>query len=310
MTLVAHSDQIPCIMSIGNEVSALPLKTFLDNENIMRLPNIITLCFPLLILFSTNTSLAKESDWMFIIPDNIQKKNRNNYAERSYIVFSYFLNRSLELGGKEDFEAVTQRVRNRIFWKQSRRKKNLFVDAFHRSYPTLKHYQLPDEVPHMVLLIPYLESLWHSKAGNPRKDYGYWQLLNSIVKEIKELPTTPHYLRSMSINRIRTHHKYSTRVALLHLRRYYFYFNKVANFSKTDAWLLSITSYNWGSGNVKRLLQKMKREGIELNFSNFYHTLYQKQSLNPEDRSLRSAVEYLPHLWNISQVIRAKKHYR
>ena len=266
--------------------------------------NSITLLFLLFTLFIAAPISAKNSDWDFIIPDDIQKDSRADYIERSHIVFRYFLNNSLSTKGGDDFESVIKRVKNRIFWKQNKQKQNLFVDAFYRSYPQIKHYQLPSDVPHMVLLIPYLESLWRAKAGDPSKDYGYWQLLTAIVKEIKELPSTPAYLKKLSINKIRSHHKLSTTVALIHLKRYYFYFHHVSGFTKTDAWLLSIVSYNWGSGNVRRMLRKMKRKGIELNFSNFYHYLYQTQKMNKDNRSLRSAVEYLPHLWNIAQVIR------
>ncbi len=269
----------------------------------MQLFTNYSLFFLLLIVFFASTASAKDSDWAFVIPENLQKPSRDYYAERMQVLFNYFVNESLRTSGKEDFEKVTKRVKNRIFWKTDKQKKNVFLDAFHRSYPQVKHYKLPTEIPQIVLLLPYLESLWRSTAGKPSKDYGYWQLLSSIVKEIRTLPTTPAYLRKMSVNKIRTHHQYSTTVALLHLRRYYFYFNKIAGFSKTDSWMFSMLAYNWGSGNVRRLLVKMKKKKIKLNFSNFYHYLYQKHKKNKKDRSLRSAVEYLPHLWNIAQVI-------
>lgn len=272
----------------------------------MQQLNNITLFLLLSALLVVNPISAKDSDWSFIIPNEIQKDSRADYAERSHVVFQYFLNNSLRSKGKKDFESVIERVENRIFWKQNEKKQNLFVDAFHRSYPQIKHYSLPSDVPHMVLLIPYLESLWLAEAGDPSKDYGYWQLLNAVVEEIKELPSTPTYLKELSINKIRSHHKLSTTVALIHLKRYYFYFHSISGFSKTDAWLLSITSYNWGSGNVRRMLHQMKKKEIKLSFSSFYHYLYQKQKLDKDNRSLRSAVEYLPHLWNIAQVIRVK----
>lgn len=262
-----------------------------------------SLFFLLLTFFLANTAFAKTSDWAFVIPDTIQQSSRDHYAERMEVLFSHFVEESLRSRGQKDFEKVTKRVRNRIFWKTGKQQKNVFLDAFHRSYPKVKHYKLPKDIPQIVLLIPYLESLWQAKAGKPSKDYGYWQLLNSVVHEIKELPTTPVYLKKMSINKIRTHHKFSTTVALLHLRRYYFYFHKIKGFSKTDSWMFSMLAYNWGSGNVRRLLIKMKRNNIALNFSNFYHYLYKKHKANKQDRSLRAAVEYLPHLWNIAQVI-------
>ncbi|MCK5918071.1 MAG: transglycosylase SLT domain-containing protein [Cocleimonas sp.] len=273
----------------------------------MQKSNIFPFFLLISLLFFTHPVSASESDWDFIIPDEIKKTTRANYAERAHIVFSYFLNESLRSKGKKDFKAVTKRVRNRIFWKKNKRKKNLFVDAYERSYPKVKRYKLPADIPHMILLIPYLESLWQAKAGDPSKDYGYWQLLTSIVKEIKELSTTPDYLKKFSINKLRSRHKLSTKIALIHLKRYYFYFRHVVKVSKTDAWLFSIVAYNWGSGNVRRMLRKMKRKKITLNFSNFYHYLYSKHKVDKDNKSLRTAVEYLPHLWNIAQVIRVKK---
>lgn len=277
-----------------------------DTFQIMRQTTIKTLFFIFVTLFFINTASAKKSDWAFIVPDKIKKNTRDHYAERAHVVFKYFLKKSLRSDGKKDFEKVIKRVRNRIFWKLDKKKKNVFIDAFHRSYPIVKRYKLPAKVPQMILLIPYLESLWRAKAGKPSRDYGYWQLLRSIVAEIKKLPTTPAYLKKMNINKIRSQHKASTAVALLHLRRYYFYFHHIAKFKKTDAWMFSMLSYNWGAGNVKRLLIKMKKKKIKLNFSNFYHYLYQKHQANKDDRSLKTAVDYLPHLWNISQVIREK----
>ncbi|MCK5895336.1 MAG: transglycosylase SLT domain-containing protein [Cocleimonas sp.] len=273
----------------------------------MLRPFISSFFMLLLSLFLINTASAKTSEWAFIIPDKAQQMRRADYADRMHYVFVYFLKKSLHSEGAKDFDRVINRVRNRIFWKLDKNKKNLFVDAFHRSYPFVKKYKLPAKVPSIVLLLPYLESLWRAKAGEPSKDYGYWQLLRAIVKEIKTLPSTPAYLKKMSIDTIRSDHKLSTSVALIHLQRYYFYFKNIAGFSKTDSWLFSLLSYNWGVGNVKRLLVEMKKKKIKRDFSNFYHYLYQKDKASKKIRSLRSAVEYLPHLWNIGQVIRVKK---
>ena len=259
--------------------------------------------FLLILLLSQNAN-AQTSDWDFIIPDKIQSPSRAHYIERNYYLFRYFLNNSLRSQGQKDFEKVIDRVRRRIFWKLDKHKKNVFVDAFERSYPQIKHYQLPKNTPQIILLIPYIESLWRAKAGSPEKDYGYWQLLGSIVEEIKALPSTSPYLKQFSIDKIRSHHLLSTRVALLHLQRYYFYFHHNRGFNKTDAWLFTMLAYNWGSGNVRRLLAEMKHKKIKQNFSSFYHYLYQQQAKDKDNRSLRSAVEYLPHLWNILLVIR------
>jgi len=266
--------------------------------------NISRFFFFLMLFFLFNSSFAKSSDWDFLIPDRLQKNTRTHYVERLDVLFSYFLRKSLRDGGQKDFLRVIKHVKKRIFWKLDKNKKNVFVDAYQRSYPIVKHYKLPAKIPTFILLIPYIESLWRAKAGDPSKDYGYWQLIPSIVKEIKKLPTTPTYLKKKGINTIRSNHKLSTTVALIHLQRYYFYFHSIAKFNKTDAWLFSMLSYNWGVGNVKRMLIKMKKKKITLNFSNFYHYLYQRYKRKKTTRSLRSAVEYLPHLWNILQVIR------
>jgi hypothetical protein len=262
--------------------------------------------FFLVLFFLFNNLVAKQSDWDFVIPDRLQKPTRSYYAQRLDVLFAYFLRESLTGAGEKDFLNVTKSVRNRIFWKQNKDKQNVFIDAFDRSYPIIKHYKLPEKVPAFILLIPYIESLWRAKAGHPAKDYGYWQLIPSIVIEIKKLPSTPAYLKKKGINSIRSNHKLSTAVALIHLQRYYFYFHHVAKFNKIDAWLFSMISYNWGVGNVKRTLLKMKKDKLSLSFSTFYHHLYQRYKKKKTSRSLRSAVEYLPHLWNILQVIRQR----
>jgi hypothetical protein len=246
---------------------------------------------------------ATEPDWLSVIPKKLKKTTRANFAERRYLLFKHFIAKSLRTRGKKDFRNISKKMRNKIFWK-GRRKKNIYLDAYHRSYPSIKRIDMRPDIPEIVLLIPYLESLWHSKSGKPAADYGYWQLVLSIVEEIQQLETTPHYLKKASPNKIRSSASLSTQVALLHLRRYYFYFAKVANYTETDAWLFAIVSYNWGAGNVKRMLAKMKRKGIKRNFSNFYHYLYRTHRRNTDDRSLKAAVEYLPSLWNIAKIIR------
>ena len=93
--------------------------------------------------------------------------------------------------------------------------------------------------------------------------------------------------------------------ALVHLRRYYFYFSKVAGYPESDAWLFTFTSFNWGAGNVKRMLVEMQRKGIKADFSNFYDYLYNTYQKNKGDRSMKAAVEYVPSLWNIAQLLKS-----
>lgn len=245
---------------------------------------------------------ADTAHWSHIIHDDLKKPSLHNFAERNYLLFQHFLNASLRQQGKKDFFTVTKRAKNNIYW-QGHKGRNIYVEAFKRSYPIVQKLDRQD-MPEILFLIPYLESLWQSKSGQPATDYGYWQLVRPIVKEIQALPNTPKRIKNTHPNKIRSDAKLSTQVALIHLRRYYFYFAKVAKYTETDAWLFSIVSYNWGAGNVKRMLAKMKQKGIQVNFSNFYHTLYQSHLKHKQDKSLKAAVEYVPNLWNIANVIR------
>ncbi|MCK5896770.1 MAG: transglycosylase SLT domain-containing protein [Cocleimonas sp.] len=263
---------------------------------------LLVLCLASLFFINVSSVQANDPEWLSVVPKHFKKTTRTNLAERRYLLFKHFMSKSLRSKGKKDFLKVSKKMKNNIFWK-GRRKKNIYLDAYHRSYPSIKRMKIRADIPEIVLLIPYLESLWHPKRGDPAADYGYWQLVLSIVEEIQALDTSPEVIKKASPDTIRSSAKLSTTVALLHLRRYYFYFAHVEYYTETDAWLLAMVSYNWGAGNVRRMLAKMERKGIESNFSNFYHYLYTQQQQNKKDRSLKAAVEYLPSLWNIAKII-------
>lgn len=246
---------------------------------------------------------ADQPKWSLVIHDDLKKPSLKNFSERNYILFQHFINSSLKTSGKQDFQTISKQVKNNIFWK-GHKGKNIYIDAFKRSYPIVKNFDKRADIPEIVFLIPYLESLWHSKSGKTSADYGYWQLVRNIVEEIQELPTTPNNIKKAHPDTIRSNPKLSTEVALLHLRRYYFHFAKVAKYSETDAWLFSMLSYNWGAGNVKRMLAEMQKKKIPTNFSSFYHYLYKKHLAHKNNKSMKAAVEYLPSLWNIAKVIR------
>ncbi|MGV6810342.1 MAG: transglycosylase SLT domain-containing protein [bacterium] len=244
---------------------------------------------------------ATPPSWQLVV----HKQTSNNLqaaATRPKLLFDHFLKKSLHGSGKQVFFKQTKRTKNKISWS-GKSGKNHYNQAFRRAYPTLKDYTSGD-FPEIVFLIPYMESLWRSKGGKPSADYGYWQLVPEVVKEIQTLDYVPKTLKAANINTIRSNPNLSTQLALIHLRRYYFYFAKVAKFSETDAWLLTIQSYNWGAGNVKRLLAEMEKQKIKQDFANFYHFLYQKQIKNPSDKSLKAAVNYLPSLYNIAVLIK------
>ena len=260
----------------------------------------LTLLFTSLFFFTPIK--ADTVHWSHIIHNDLKKPSLHNFAERNHLLFQYFLDTSLHKQGRKDFFTVSKQAKNNIYWKGNKRK-NIYIEAFKRSYPIVKKLDRQN-MPEILFLIPYLESLWHPKSGQPSTDYGYWQLVRPIVEEIQALPTTPRLIKETHPNKIRSDANLSTKVALIHLRRYYFYFAKVAKHSETDAWLFSIVAYNWGAGNVKRLLAEMEKKKIETNFSNFYHRLYQKHLKHKADKSLKAAVEYVPNLWNIANIIR------
>ena len=256
-----------------------------------------------LLLLNTSFALAEPTLWSLVIHKDLQEKSSKNFAERNHLLFSHFIENSLQQEGEQDFLRVVKQVKNTIFWTGNH-SKNIYIDAFQRSYPAIRQLKRQDNIPEIVFLIPYIESLWRSKSGKPSADYGYWQLVPAIVAEIQALDTTPNEIKTARMNKIRSSVRLSTQVALIHLRRYYFYFAKVAHHTESDAWLFSILAYNWGSGNVKRMLAEMQTQNIEADFSNFYHYLHEKYQKNSEDKSMKAALEYLPRLWNIAQVIR------
>lgn len=270
-----------------------------------KLPrSFLTLFLILPLLTVTTLTQAAEPAWRKNVPSP-SKPTISKVATYQQNLFQYFLNNSLSGKGKQSFQKVIKRVANNITWR-NRKGGNAYLSAYASSFPFIKKIDL-QQMPAIILLIPYLESQWHGTSGTPSGDYGYWQMVPEVVNEIRHLEHAPSAIKKSSANTIRSKASLSTQAAQLHLRRYYFYFAKVAKYSETDAWLLTITAYNWGSGNVKRLMEELKAKGIKPNYANFYHALYKKQQANPSDISLRAAVEYVPSLWHIAQMI--DEHY-
>ncbi|MBU0500578.1 MAG: transglycosylase SLT domain-containing protein [Gammaproteobacteria bacterium] len=224
-----------------------------------------------------------------------------HFARNQLSLFRRFLDSSLRGDGKKVFLQVAGAVRNNVGWRNDLGR-NAYNEAFRLSYPFVKTVEL-EGMPNIILLMPYLESQWNGHAGERARDYGYWQLGRYVVEEIQSLDYAPTELKKNHPDRIRSDASLSTKAAQIHLRRYWYYFAKVRNFPDSDAWLFAITAYNWGSGNVKRMIAEMESKGIAVNFSNFYHYLHAIQQRNPSDKSMKAAVEYLPNLWSIVQLI-------
>ncbi len=238
---------------------------------------------------------------IFLFSAPLQATTFKDFSTQKYKTFQNLINTTLYGEAKKRFDEVAQQNRRDIFWTKDG-KKNRYQKAFKRAYPVLKNADSKG-IPDIIFLIPAFESLWQAKNGSPTSDYGYWQLVPTIVDEIKTLPNTPAKIKKATTNKIRTDPLLSTETAIIHLRRYFFFFHKVAKFPVSDACFFSIVSYNWGAGNVKRMLGFMQAQRIPLSFSNFYQVLYSTHKQHPGDKSLRAAVEYLPNLWNLAQVV-------
>lgn len=240
---------------------------------------------------------------LFLILPSLAFSQSTTMEDTHFTTLHRFITASLQGQGLEDFESVSNTVENNIFWKKAGAQ-NKYRLAYQRSEDFLNSLRR-DDVPSFVFLIPALESGWNPTEGNPASDYGYWQMVTDVVTEIRSLDEASDELRSAEPDSIRSDPQLSTEAALIHLRRYYFYFRHVANFSETDAWLFAVTAFNWGSGNVKTLLAEMQTDGstAALSFADFYQYLYSKSIQSPDDKSMRVALEYLPNLWNIARLV-------
>lgn len=245
---------------------------------------------------------ASEPAWVKVAYKTPAKPSLSKLAHKQYELFAFFLDNALHGKGKKDFERVAEQVKNNITWRDNSGK-NAYNEAFIRSYPFVRTVDLQG-MPDTIMLIPCMESQWHGKKGRKSADYGYWQLTPEVLKEIQTLDYVDADIKGTAINTLRADADLSTRAAQAHLHRYHFYFANVAGFAESDAWLLTFTAFNWGAGNVKRMLADMEADGAELNFANFYHHLYATHRDRPGDKSLKAAVEYVPSLWNIAQLIR------
>ena len=253
--------------------------------------------------------------WMFLASLLLSTQlSAENIPSRAlqFASFGTYVNSALTGVALEDFEAITAEVENNIFWKK-KAKENKYQSAYKRSIPYLDK-MLRDDIPDFVFLIPYLESGWHAKKGKVRSDYGYWQLVQEVVDEIQQLDQASDALKEAHPDAVRSDPDLSTEAALIHLKRYYFYFHHVANFDEADAWLFSVTAFNWGAGNIKRMLQQMQEENEyeeAISFSDFYHYLFEASQKQPKNRSMRVALEYIPNLWNIALLVQTaqQKHY-
>lgn len=224
-----------------------------------------------------------------------------DYSQRYYDSLAWVIDESLDGEGLAAFNTVSERVENNIHWSDGNTI-NKYVKAHKRCLPYLNK-QIGSDMPSFVFLIAYLESGWLADVGNPEHDFGYWQLIPEVIEEIRGLPEASLALAEASVRTIQTSEDLSTEAAFIHLHRYEFYFQHIAGFSEADAWMFTLVAFNWGVGNVKRLLLAMEQEEEVLSFSNFYVHLLAKSEENSDDKSLRVATEYIPNLWHIAVLL-------
>ena len=258
----------------------------------------------LLCLSLVSVAHAEQPAWHKVAYQPTNGKSLSALAHKQHALFAFFLDNALRGKGRKDFLTVSKQVKNNITWRNGQGN-NIYSDAFRRSWPFVRSLDLKG-MPDSILLLAYLESQWHGHKGRTAGDYGYWQLVPEVIQEIQQLDYVPAKIRATDIDSVRADARLSTEVAQVHLHRYHFYFANVAGFSESDAWLLTFTAFNWGAGNVKRLIAELQAEGIEANYANFYQRLYATHRKNPGDRSLRAAVEYVPNLWNIAQLLKSE----
>ena len=251
-------------------------------------------------LVVTKGAQADEVQWQTLVSSEALADTPAGLAQQHYDLMQFFIQQSLYGDGKKAFDQVSKRVKPKIQWR-TRRGYNHYEDAFLRSVKFTRQLDF-EGMPLSIMLIAYLESQWRGKVGYPSGDYGYWQMVPEVLKEIQALDYVHEKVRNTPINALRESSFLSTKAAQVHLRRYYFYFAKIAGQSESDAWLFSFTAFNWGAGNVKRLQAKMKEAGLATDFSSFYHYLYQQQQQSG-DLSRRAALEYIPSLWAIAQLL-------
>lgn len=129
-------------------------------------------------------------------------------------------------------------------------------------------------MPTELALLPFIESAFNPQAFSSASAVGLWQFMPATGRD--------YQLKQTMFKDERRSVLASTDAALTHLQRLYGLFND---------WQLVLAAYNWGEGNVARIIKKAQAEGRPTDYNSL------SAYMPPETRN------YVPKLQAVKQIV-------